>query len=403
MKRLYVFLTFLVPSYVFAGGLQLSSLGIKSFGMGGAYVAVAHDASSVFYNPGAMSFTEKSSISIGSFLSNLKTNYLSPYNGNVKSDDQLIAVYHLYFNYKINKKFAAGISVNNPFSSDMKWADDWEGRYVVQELKLKNTYIQPTLSYKISDQIGIGAGLVYGLCNLNFRRALPIEGSASFGEEELKASSSGIGFNTGIFVKLLENLNVALHFRSSIEFNLNDGTAAFSDIPSSLTSEYPTPAKFNSTIKMPSVITGAIAYNFTDQLVVSLQGSRVSWSSFDSLNYVFPDNSAYDIRTGRNSKNSYATRLGAEYTFTDQFQARIGFAWDQSPVPDEYLSPELPDATKVMLAVGASYKFNKKLSGDFTFGIENYFERKGFFLSANFKGSYNSTSNILGVGLNYDF
>jgi len=403
MRKINFFLAILLPSISMAGGFQINTQGQHAVSMGGAFTAVGKKASSVFYNPGAMSMAEKSSITIGGNYLKTGTSYLSPFNGNVKAENPSLIPLHAYVNWMITEKIFVGLGINNPFRSDFKWDDDWEGRYVSQELKFNSWYFQPTVSYKINENFGIGCGVVFGLGNMMFRKAIPVEGTASFGQEELKINGSGIGFNLGLFYKFNKEGSVGICYRSAVNFKMKNGDATFTDIPSTFADTYPSSLKFNTEIKCPSVISAGIAYHFTSALLTTVQLDFTAWSSFDSLNYIFPDHPGLEIRTGRNSKNSICGRVGGQYSFTENFDLRIGAAYDLASVPQDHLSPDLPEADKILLSAGAGYKINRMLSADLTVGIENYFERKGQFSDANLNGSYKSNSLIVGIGLNYEF
>lgn len=403
MRFRLVLLTALLPAFSFAGGLQLNTEGLKGMSIGGAYTAISADASSVFYNPGAMSFNEKSSIILGAFVSNTKTNYLSPYSGNIEAENKSRTLFNFYVNYKISEKLSVGIGINNPFGHEIQWSDSWEGRYVTQQFKFKTTYIQPTVSYKINEYIGIGIGLEYAMGNFEMRRAIPVEGIAPFGNSAYKAKTNGIGINAGLFIKVNEETRLGLSYRKAVKFDFNDGDVSFTNVPSSISNNYPATAKFTSSLKTPSIISAAIAYNFTENLITTVQLDFMAWSSFDSLNFIIAEHAALNVRTGRNANNCMAARVGAQYHFTDNLDVRIGTAYEQTPVPAEYLSPEFPDANKIILTLGAGYKLNEKLGMDLAVGAENYFERKGKFIDSNFNGSFKSNNLTFGLALNYNF
>ena len=404
MRKNYLLLIFLVPYVVAAGGFQMNELGQKAFGMGGAFTALSYDASTVYYNPAAMSFGKKNMITIGGSFIKQKTNYLSPYNGNIEADNPALSSVHLYLLYKITDNLSAGLGFNNPFNTNTKWTDDWEGRYVVQQFKLKAYYIQPSISYMVNENFGIGGGLVYGIASTNLRQAIPVEGTNPFGTSEFEINGNGIGVNAGIYVNLNdEATSFGLTYHSAVKFDLKNGDATFSNIPSSLSSAYPASTTFNSEFKMPSMISIAVAYKFTKNLVTTFQIDRTQWSSFDSLNFELPDYPDLDIRTARSFKNVLTARVGAQYTFEEKVDVRIGAAFDQSPVPQDHLSPDLPDADKILLSAGAGYNFSDNLSGDISLGMDTWFERKGESADQKIEGSYKSNDIVIGLGLNYKF
>src|SRR6478735_9535957 len=59
---------------------------------------------------------------------------------------------------------------------------------------------------------------------------------------------------------------------------------------------------------------------------------------------------------GRMYKNTLSARLGAHYQATDKFAIMLGSAYDPSPVRDDLVSPDLPDANRIVLTGGVSYK-----------------------------------------------
>ena len=49
------------------------------------------------------------------------------------------------------------------------------------------------------------------------------------------------------------------------------------------------------------------------------------------------------------------------YKFSDTFTGMAGFAIDDNPVPDEYLSFELPDSDAYLFSIGGRYKISEQM------------------------------------------
>ena len=403
MKKLVILLISIVPSFALAGGFQINTQGQKANAMGGAGTAVGKDASALYFNPGALSLQEKSGVMFGFNFISPRASYLSPINGNVDAEKDNFTPIYLYGFYKI-KKFTVGLSVNNPYGLGSNWGDDWEGKYIIQKIKLTSFYIQPTLSYKITDKVGIGAGFVFATGNAFIRKAVPVNGAqTAYGEAELKGSGQGFGFNAGLFVKLGDKATVGLNYRSKIKLKLKNGDAGFTDIPASLTSRFPESTNFNSKINLPSTLSLGLAYQFTEKFLLAFDLNLTGWSVYDSLNFDFPDYASLDSKSERNYKNVIAVRLGGQYAFTSKFNVRAGIAFDQSPVKDGYMSPELPDANKTVLTLGAGYQITTRFSADLSFMYESFAERKDTNKETQFSGKYKTNVTILGIGVNYSF
>lgn len=399
LKKLLFFVAVL-PSCLFAGGFQINTQGIKSLGLGSTYAGVCADASTVFFNPGGMALLPKNMFSAGTSIIMPRASFLSPVNGNVNMEAQTFTPIQLYGVYKI-KNLAVGLSVNNPFGLGSKWDDKWEGRYVSQEVSLETFFIQPSVAYQLNDKIGIGAGFVYCTGSATVRKA-----AQAINDDinvTLDGKGSGMGFNVGLFVKPMDKLSIGLDYRSGVKVELEGGDATLTGIPSSLTSQLPSSTTFNSQLNLPDVISFGASYKINTKIMVTAGYDFTGWKSYDSLNFLFPDYSSLDSRNERNYKSTGAIRLGVQYTLKEKIDLRLGLSSDKSPVQDGYLSPELPDADKMAVTFGVSYRLTEKLSIDIAYVHESLKERKGEYKAAAFSGTYKTNIDVVGIGVNFGF
>ena len=65
--------------------------------------------------------------------------------------------------------------------------------------------------------------------------------------------------------------------------------------------------------------------------------------------------------------------------------------------------PELPDATKSVLTLGAGYNITDKFSVDLSFMYDNFAERSDVNKESQFSGSYKTFVTVIGLGVNYTF
>ena len=115
--------------------------------------------------------------------------------------------------------------------------------------------------------------------------------------------------------------------------------------------------------------------------------------NFESLNQ----------KSAREYVNAFAVRAGIRYTIDEKLKLRLGLAYDQTPVADNYLSPDMPDADKMVFACGISYLFSQHFEVDLGYSFENQKEREGTLASENFEGTYKTKQHILGLGINLSF
>lgn len=403
MKKLLALLLAL-PFTGFAGGFQINTQGQKALSLGGSLTGRAMDASITFFNPGGLTFLEENSFTLGTTILMPKTSFLSPYSGNIDMESQTFTPIQFYGAYKINDKLSAGIALNNPFGLGTKWDDDWEGRFVSQEILLELFSLQPTLSYKVSDKVGIGAGLIYSWGDAEVRKAIPVSSSSTpYGNADLTGSGSGIGFSAGLYAELTEGLTAGISYRSEVGIDLEDGEGKFTDIPLSLQSTFPATADWTSAIDLPAVISIAVAYDISEKVMAMVEANITNWSSYDSLIFEFEDAPVYTSRQGRKYEDVLAIRAGVQYAQSEKLDLRIGLAYDQSPAPDGFVGPELPDANKFLITLGAGYELSEKFNIDLSYIYENAEERSAIQNESGFGGTYKTVLNGFGIGINYNF
>lgn len=401
---LILVLIFIFPNNSSAGGFENGpSMGMKAASMGGTFTGIASDASSAFYNPGAMSFLEFSQLSLGTSLRFGSSSYLSPYSGNSDMDNKLDAHLHLYGVGKLSEQLAIGISVNSPFCLKTSWKDDWTGRFITQETRISATYIQPTISYLFGESFGVGIGPVIAFGKTIHTKAIPYNSNSGELGAEMDGNSTGFGLNIGLFLKPNENFNMGLNYRSSVNMKVKEGDVSFSNVPSSLVEDYPSPLFFSTEYKLPSVISLGTSFNITRELLIGIDVNYTTWKSFDSLEFTFENQPDLNYGSGKFYENTFAIRLGGQYDLSEKFQVRGGVAFDQSPVPDKYYSPENPDADKFVFSLGGSVKFGEHFGLDVAYMLENLKEREVFNEEIQFGGNYKSLYNTIGVTLNYVF
>lgn len=393
----------MIPVVSFGGGFQMNMLGMKATSMGGAFTGFGSDASTTFYNPGAMTFREYSQLALGASVIHKSTSYLSPYAGNTDMKNGVNVPLHFYAIGKLNETTAVGISVNTPFNMQAEWDDNWTGRYIARKTKLKALYVQPSIAYQFTETFGIGGGPVIAFGTTKMTRAIPVTSASGETALEIDGHSTGFGFNLGLFFKASDDFTLGLDYRSAVKMNVKKGDAGFSNVPASLVATYPASLKFETSYTLPSVITAGAAYKLTRELTLCADINYTTWKSFDSLEFKFENNSQLNYVSGRYYKNVFAFRVGAQYAISERVDVRGGVAFDSSPVPDNHVVPDNPDNDRYIFSAGGSMKFGEHVSVDLAYMLQNVKEREVMNEQYNFSGNYKSIINIFGFTLNYQF
>lgn len=397
-----VVLLFIFPFSSFGGGFQVNLQGQKQTGMGHTGTGLLLDGASLLFNPGATSFLDSVRLfQIGASLIFPRTVYLEPAPGIYTSEmvHNIGTPFTCYAVYKIKKKHKMnfGLAVYTPFGSRVEWPSDWKGQFLMRELELKVIFIQPTISYKVNDKIGIGAGFVYATGGFGLKRGVPAQDtSGNYGEVNLEGKAAGKGFNAGIYFKPNEKWSFGLDYRSSVKVSVEEGEASF-EVPQSLTEYFPA-TTFTTSITMPHVLSAGVGFSPNDKLKLAFDVNQIGWHVYDTLSFDFKDTTEklQDAHSPRMYKDAFILRAGAQYQLRENLNVRAGAYYDLSPVQDGYLTPETPDANRIGLSVGASWRIAKKVNLDMSLLYIEGMKRTDKNIETQFEGTYKTKAIVPG-------
>lgn len=410
MKRvLAIIFVFIILQQSFAGGFQINLQGQKQAGMGHCGTGLHLDHASIFFNPGAVAFFDSlRGLYGGVHFIIPRTSYMEQYPGvyttsMIRNNGTPITIYAVY-KFKPNSKANFGLGIYTPFGSRVQWPDDWKGQFLIREINLKTIFIQPTISYRVNEKMGLGLGFIYATGNFGLRKAIPVQDTlGNYGEGKLYGKASGFGFNGGIYFQATDKFSIGLNYRSPVKVNITGGTAEFS-VPSSLQEYFPT-TDFTTGITLPQTTTLGFGYKLNHTTTLALDINHVGWNSYDSLIIDFNDNTdkLKDIHSPREYKNSFIFRFGAQFKFNRNIIFRTGCYYDMSPVKPGYLTPETPDSDKLGITAGASIKAGKRFVLDLSFVYIEGKKRTDTNIETQFSGTYKTRAFVPGASFSFLF
>jgi long-chain fatty acid transport protein len=405
-KKLAALFMCSVPIAVNAQGYQVNLQGQVQQGMGGAGTAYMQDAAALFFNPGGASFLSGNSVNIGVSPTFAKGEFLDKNtNETARTKSPVSTPFAAYavFGVKDSSKLKLGLAVYTPFGSTVEWEEGWMGRFALTHLQLQSIFFQPTVSYKITDKIGLGAGFVYSYGKVNLQKDIPVkDANGTEGHAELSGKANGYGFNAGIYLKPVEKFSIGLTYRSQVNMNVKSGDATFT-VPAALASNFPN-GKFTAALPLPQVATLGLAFAVSSKFMLALDINYVGWKAYDTLAFDYENNtpSLADTKSARMYKNTFAFRLGGEYKVVEALALRLGIAYGISPVQAGYLTPETPDANRVIYTAGLGYTFNKIAGVNASFYFSSL-KREDTNLETNLSGTYKTNVCVPGISLFYKF
>jgi long-chain fatty acid transport protein len=225
-----------------------------------------------------------------------------------------------------------------------------------------------------------------------------------YSESPISATFEGdadvaVGFHLGAMYEILPSkLSLGVSYRSKVDMKVSKGkiTGDIEDITKlngalvgvktiltqvdpSIGAMVPDPAipalgadNFEATLPLPSNLNAGISFSPIEKLLLAFDFQWIGWGAYKELVLEF-DNNYVGVVNGVPTKkqisikkynDTFAYRLGAQYTVINQLDVRCGMYFDESPVEDKYLTPESPSTSKIAGSIGLSYRPIPNLSID---------------------------------------
>jgi long-chain fatty acid transport protein len=235
IKNKALWFTLIACTNVQAAGFALIEQ--NASGMGNAYAgaaAVAEDASTIFFNPAGMTYIDGTQ-AVGA-LHLIKPNADFRNQGSVAGAGKplgdegpnagdLAFVPNFYFMTALTPSIKAGIGVNVPFGLKTEYDDEWLGRFQANKSELKTININPSIAFKVNDQLSLGLGFSVMHAEATLTRSVNF-GGAGQGDVKVEGDDWGFGFNLGAIYQATDNTRIGVAYRSKVKQKL-EGEAKF--------------------------------------------------------------------------------------------------------------------------------------------------------------------------------
>ncbi|MBL6975301.1 MAG: outer membrane protein transport protein [Deltaproteobacteria bacterium] len=354
-------------SEAFATGYYLGELDAAAVGRSLAVTAKLEEPSTIFFNPAGMAYLKGFNASLGGTVVYPEFDYSDPVTGGGSCGALREAVIapHLYATYTFGEVAALGVGFNNPFGLSLKWPEGFQHEDQIAAIKLQMPTIYIGGAYRPIPELAVGATLRIVAASLEMLQRIQLPSkefdTLEYGFNHLGASAVGVGASVGIALRPIEKLHIGIAYNSRIKFNFKNGDNHFG-LPEGTddTSDFHDQGGL-VTMTTPDIISFGVGYDVLDNLYLEFDFNYTLWSVFKDLTVLF-DNDPKNTLTEegaaeKNWKNTPTFRLGALYRPLSYLAVRLGGGYDQTPVPDETMSPDLPDASRVFVAAGLGYLY----------------------------------------------
>ncbi|XXF74938.1 outer membrane protein transport protein [Myxococcaceae bacterium GXIMD 01537] len=399
MKRLLWAAALFAAGSSQAAGIAISTHGARATGMGTAVTAHLDDATTMAYNPAGLAEVDGLQVLLGDTLIRPHVNFtLKDTNTTQSTEFWLAPPPHAYVAYPILKGLTAGVGLYMPFGDQIRWPDDFVGRFLSTQSKLVTWDFNPTLAYAPTDWIRVGAGLqlIYATVDLQRKLAIPLPGGITEGDLKLSGNDWGVSFDVGFQVEPVQDfLYVGAVYRHRVPLGF-EGDAEFTNIPEPVRPLFPDQG-VSADITLPSTLGLGVAVKPMPNLRLAFDARWYEWSRIKDLTIEF-ENPALTTSTPKDWHVRWTFQVGAEYGVSELLTLRAGAGYDPTPVPDNTASPELPDSTRWTGSVGAGLTFGRFQVGA---AYELLLLNEKTSTLAALPGTYNGTGHVLSITVGY--
>ncbi|WP_371377640.1 outer membrane protein transport protein [Thalassotalea aquiviva] len=370
-----------------AAGFQLHETSVSGLGRAFAGDAVIADDASVFArNPAAMALFDKKSLSVGATYVDPGVDVkgtgapdlvlMNP-NFDVSSLDQngvvpAALIPSAYFINPVDEKFAWGVGLNVNYGLASKYDSDYAAGSIAGETDLFSLNINLGGSYRINEQLSVGAGinLVYADAMLNRNTgAILVNGLPSVLPAmpadttlmHIEGDDTGFGWNVGVVYELNENHRFGLTYRSAVEITFEG----------ELTDLVGNKSNGSLAMDMPAFAEFSGFHQLTNDWAVHYSVMHTDWDSFEELSAFVDGSDVPAFYKVENFESTLRTALGVTYNFDEKLTLRAGIAFDESAAQQGNRSVSIPDSDRLWYSAGATYVLDASSTIDFGLAYVN--------------------------------
>jgi long-chain fatty acid transport protein len=396
-------LTRLAAALALAGAAPLASaagfalIEQNASGLGNAYAgqaAAATDASTVFFNPAGMTLLPDRQLVLAGHLIKPQAEFSGSSNiggGDGGDAGGLALVPNGYFAFRLTPDVHLGVGLNAPFGLATEYDSTWAGRTQAIKSELKTININPSIAWKASDAVSLGAGL-----SIQYGEATLTNLAGAYGLATVTGDDYGWGFNLGALWQVNEATRVGLAYRSEVDYTL-EGTVTFSAAPAGNG-----PVTADAT--MPDSVSLSLFRKLDTRWDLLADLTWTGWSDFDELRILRTTGALVGV-TPENWDDTYRLSLGVNYHHSDRMTLRGGLAFDETPVSDTYRTARIPDEDRTWLSFGVQYRLSPRTVLDV--GYAHLFVKDADInkteSGVTLAGSYDAAVDILSAQLTLDF
>lgn len=376
------------PGFALAGGFALNEQSASAMGTANAGSAAnPENATTVFFNPAGMSQLSGTNISFGAAVLDINAEAKkgttsatdtvgAPVDGNNGGDIADPAVLpNFYLTHEINDNVDVGFGLHAPYGLKADYDDDFVGRYFADKTELTAIALSPSIAVNDGNgfSMGFGVNILYAEGRLSkFQEYSGVSSSIPQGYIDIEGNDVAATFTFGMLYELTDSTQIGLSGQTGTELKLK-GDATLTNFPQASASGLSlVTAREKATVplKIPESLTFGIRHQLTDSVTLLAGATWAKWSRFEALDVESREDNGTISAVGgpkygdedlighvsENWKDTWQANVGAIWQATPAWAFKAGYAYDESPVNENYRTARIPSNDRHWLTLGSQWK-----------------------------------------------
>jgi long-chain fatty acid transport protein len=418
-QALLISTTIVAISSPIAEGFRNSAPGAYGLARSGGRMTQIEDATAATHNPANLVELEQAEFIFAPTFVHIKSELTLTSGLVAKTEDPWKVLPNLFASSPINDQMALGLAVTTPYGLSNEWENSGAFaspaglRYATPHYsELKTINVNPSIAYKLNDQLSVAAGFNAMWSELTLRQHFPwalvtAPLVSPDGLIETEGDGWGYGANLAVTWKINSDHRIAATYKTAQKVDYS-GDFLISNVPAAVApAGFTSRSDFSSSIKFPSIIGLGYGWQISDTVQLETNFEWLQFSNFDTLNLgagnnagLFPPG-ALNIRQAWD--DTFTLGIAGDWNFKPNWNLRGSYHYFESPVPDETISTTIPDSNQNALTGGLAYASGNHRC-EFSYSYVFYEDRT---ISNNqnplLNGSYETTVHLLSASYSYRF
>ncbi len=352
-----------------AGGLARPNGGSpRSVGMGGAFAAIADDATALNVNPAGLAFAD------AGFLFALELIYAprsyvcdadvsicgadpgggESYAGRSQDAAALAPAPVIGAVFKpggADSSVTLAVGAWNSYGGILHWDPFVNRTLAVVEGSTEVVFeLVGGAGWRIDERFAIGASVRLGV------GLFGVQATKQPVDSDLSAFGIGVGAAAGVMVRPTRAMSIGVGWRSKMDVTTSGSGQLILSAPTDVDAEH--------VQHWPQSLSASVAYAASERLLVAGQVDWNGWSRFESLDIVFPAQTGLNQHFDLDWSDTFTFRVGGQYQVGPKLALRAGALRDGNAVPDRTIERQYLDSTKYSVSTGASIVLTPTMSLD---------------------------------------